>query len=89
MGVQGRMDQNDLAAPRPFGMNSATVRINRAADAFDAVAWRAPSYPRGGHVPANDETTSPTAPMPSWLIPAAGALAAAIMGAMLGGALAL
>ena len=62
--------------------------IKAYTDAFDAVAWRAPSPRRFDGRPANDHGEYDT-PMPGWVVPVVGALAAAIMGLLLGGALAL
>lgn len=66
---------------------------NRAADAFETVAWKAPKTNRFESRAANDG--HPDAPtfrdvmnaMPGWVVVVGGGLAAALMGAMLGGAL--
>ena len=87
------MDLNDVASssdPRPtFGVSGATMRLRRAADAFDPVAWRAPSYPRVPLAPANDDPGHAPQPTPRWLIVSGGGVLAALLGALLGGALAL
>lgn len=67
----------------------------RAADAFDAVAWRAPASPRFDCRPAND--TGWTMPYqsgrasrsetPGWAVVVFGGLFAALAGALLGGML--
>ncbi len=67
----------------------------RAADAFETVAWRPPSANRFDTRVANDPATpEPTlkelvADLPGWVTVVAGGLVAALMGAVLGGALAL
>lgn len=73
---------------RPYGLPSS-----RAADAFDTVAWRAPAASRFDSRPANDvsepqETLSQLLrDTPAWVGIVFGAAGAAIMGALLGGAL--
>ncbi len=67
----------------------------RAADAFETVAWRPPSSTRFDARVANDPAVAE--PMPkdrgaapvSWAILVGGGVVAALMGALLGGALAL
>ncbi|GAA0653065.1 hypothetical protein [Brevundimonas lenta] len=65
----------------------------RAADSFSGVAWKAPSAHRFENTVANDAPSrEPTVgevmkAVPAWLVVAGGAVAAALMGAMLGGAL--
>jgi hypothetical protein len=87
------MDRSDVASPpqhdQTFGVSGVSLRLRRAADAFDPVAWRAPSYPRTSRAPANDAGGSPTAPTPRWMIIGGGSVAAALLGALLGSALAL
>lgn len=67
----------------------------RAVNAFDAVAWRAPSAARFDGRPANDaEVSEPRlgeiiARMPGWVAVMAGGAVAALMGALVGGALSL
>ena len=67
----------------------------RAADAFDAVAWRPPTAtrfdPRVANGPAVPEPTLKEliADLPGWVTVFAGGLVAALMGAMLGGALSI
>ena len=72
------------------------VRANgRAVDAFETVAWRPPTAARFETRSANDPAAvEPTlreliAELPGWVTVVAGGLVAALMGAMLGGMLAL
>ncbi|WP_439472288.1 hypothetical protein [Brevundimonas sp.] len=67
---------------------------DRAADAFGVVAWKAPGPRRFDNRPANDtpETAEPTVgemvrAIPGWVVVVGGGVVAALMGAMLGGAL--
>lgn len=67
-----------------------------AAEAFDTVAWRAPSAHRFDSRPANDfnwrtapERAHDASHMPRWLVILAGAVIAAVVGALLGGMLAV
>lgn len=63
----------------------------RSVDAFDAVAWRPPTPVRFDPRPANDhsrETAPPGSPgMRGWVTVVGGGVAAALMGALLGGML--
>ena len=73
-----------LHARQPWG---------RAADAFETVAWRPPSAARFDTRVANDPV-EPTlkelaADLPGWVTVVGGGVIAALMGAMLGGMLAL
>lgn len=66
----------------------------RTVDAFDAVAWRPPAASRFDPRVANDVTPEPTVEevlrsLPGWVTVVAGGAVAALMGAMLGGMLAL
>ncbi len=67
----------------------------RAADAFETVAWRPPSAVRFDTRVANDpQVAEPTlresiAVLPGWVMVVAGGVVAAIMGALLGGMLAV
>lgn len=68
----------------------------RAAEAFDTVAWRAPSPRRFDARPANDfawrtapEPVQSSSDMPRWIVILAGAVIAALVGALLGGMLAI
>ena len=67
----------------------------RAADAFETVAWRPPSAARFDTRVANDPAPpEPTlrelvADLPGWVTVVAGGVVAALMGAVMGGALAL
>jgi hypothetical protein len=72
------------------------VRVyGRAADAFETVAWRPPSAVRFDTRVANDpEVAEPTlketiASVPGWVMVVAGGLVAALMGALVGGMLAV
>ena len=67
----------------------------RAADAFETVAWRPPSTARFDTRVANDsEVAEPKlreliADLPGWVTVVAGGLVAALLGALMGGALAV
>lgn len=67
----------------------------RAADAFETVAWRPPEPRRFDPRVANDPVApEPTlkelvADLPGWVTIVAGGVVAALMGAMLGGALSI
>lgn len=67
----------------------------RAADAFETVAWRPPSANRFDTRVANDPATPEpplkelVADLPGWVTVVVGGLVAALMGAVVGGALAL
>jgi hypothetical protein len=73
----------------------ARQSYGRAADAFETVAWRAPGPRRFDPRVANDVVEpEPTlkqlaADLPGWVPIVGGGLVAALMGAMLGGMLAL
>ena len=65
---------------------------HRTLNAFDAVAWRAPSAKRFDSRPANDHPAEPSLmdelrALPGWVIPVAGGVVSALMGMMLGGML--
>lgn len=65
----------------------------RSADAFDAVAWRPPTPARFDGRPANDTADRGEAPseehgsLRTWATVVGGSVAAAMMGALLGGML--
>ncbi|KQW80891.1 hypothetical protein [Brevundimonas sp. Root1279] len=64
----------------------------RSVDAFDAVAWRPPVPNRFDGRPANDMVEQASAPpshgaLRNWVTVVGGGVAAAMMGAMLGGML--
>jgi len=65
----------------------------RAADAFEAVAWRPPSAARFDPRVANDPATPEPSlkelvgDLPGWVVVAGGGVVAALVGAMLGGVL--
>ena len=67
----------------------------RAADAFETVAWRPPSSARFDTRVANDPVVEEpalkelVAALPGWVTVVAGGVVAALMGALLGGMLAL
>jgi len=69
----------------------------RAANALDAVAWRAPTASRFESRAANDpveqgftyQTVEDSTGIPHWLVLVGGAVIAALVGAMLGGMLAV
>ena len=67
----------------------------RAADAFETVAWRPPSATRFDTRVANDPATpDPTlkeliADLPGWVTVVVGGVVSALMGALVGGALAI
>ena len=70
------------------------IETYRTVDAFDTVAWRPPSPRRYEGRPANDHWVQPSLmdemqAMPRWVVPVAGAFVAALMGMLLGGALAV
>ena len=72
------------------------VRVyGRASEAFDTVAWRTPTAARFDARVANDPVAAePTlaelvADLPGWVTIVAGGAVAALIGAMLGGALAV
>jgi hypothetical protein len=68
---------------------------DRAADAFGVVAWKAPGPRRFDNRPANDAPEAAAEPtvgemvraIPGWAVVVGGGVIAALMGAMLGGAL--
>jgi len=67
---------------------------NRSADAFETIAWRPPTAARFDAHVANDQPHEPTIrqladELPGWVVIAVGGMAAAIMGMLLGGALAV
>lgn len=67
---------------------------HRTLNAFDTVAWRPPSVARFDSRPANDHPAEPTLmdelrALPEWVIPIAGAVAAALMGMLAGAWLAI
>ena len=69
------------------------IKAYETVDAFDAVAWHPPSA-RRFEVPANDYSVQPSfmdemKAMPGWVVPVAGAIVAAVMGLLLGGALSI
>ncbi len=72
---------------------AAEKAYRKAADARDAIAWRAPGLSRFDSRPANDTgVEEPTlkeimSDLPPWVTIAVGGVAAAAMGALLGGAL--
>lgn len=80
-----------MLADRPA--RRIAIKAYETVDAFDAVAWRPPSA-RRFEAPANDGFEQPSfmdelKAMPGWVIPVTGAVAAALMGLLLGGWLAV
>lgn len=79
----------------PIRRLDARKTYGRAINAFDAVAWRPPSASRFDGRPANDaDVSEPTlkesiADLPGWVTVVAGGAVAALMGALVGGVLAL
>lgn len=80
----------------PARRQSIHHAYGRTADAFETVAWRPPGARRFDSRPANDGYHSvPVKPamneslagIPAWLHIVGGGVAAALMGALLGGAL--
>lgn len=66
------------------------VRSERAIDAFQTVAWRAPEPRSDRFAAANvEQTRAGDEEIPHWMILVGGGLIAALMGALLGGAMAL
>jgi hypothetical protein len=67
------------------------VRSERAIDAFQTVAWRAPEPRRDRFAAANvaDPAEAGSEEIPHWMILVGGGLLAALMGALLGGVMAL
>lgn len=87
------MEQMSLSPSRRLEARRA---YDRTADAFETVAWRAPTAQRFDPRPANDGyrpyRPAPTlkeelANLPAWVTIAGGGVIAALMGALLGGAL--
>lgn len=73
----------------------ASRAYGRSVDAFETVAWRPPSATRFDNRVANDVAEPEAEPtlsemidgVPGWVVAALGGVVAALMGAMLGGAL--
>lgn len=85
------MEQLSLTPARRQYVHHA---YGRPADAFETVAWRPPSSTRFEPRVANDRSDQPEASdmapeLPGWVVIAVGALVAAVMGMLLGGALAV
>ncbi|TAJ57464.1 hypothetical protein [Brevundimonas sp.] len=86
------MDTMPLTAARRL---EGARAYGRPADAFETIAWRPPSAdrfdPRVANDPAAAEPTMKAliADLPGWVGVVAGGVIAALMGALLGGALAL
>lgn len=84
------MENVSISSARRLDGNRA---YNRAADAFEVVAWKAPKANRFESRAANDgHPAEPTFrdvmhAMPGWVVVVGGGVVAAFMGAMLGGAL--
>lgn len=85
------MEQLSLTPARRQYVHNA---YGRSADAFETVAWRPPSGARFDARVANDQPDEPTikelaAELPGWVVVTVGGVVAAIMGMLLGGALAV
>ena len=81
----------EMSSLTPSDHLYARQGYGRAADAFETVAWRPPSSVRFDTRVANDPPTLKdlVADLPDWVTVVAGGLVAALMCAMLGGALAI
>jgi len=83
----------EMPTMTPVRRLDAHKTYGRAVNAFDAVAWRPPSAARFDGRPANDvEASGPTlkellAGLPGWVTVVAGGAVAALLGALVGGAL--
>lgn len=83
------MQTGDMGSEARFA-GRGLVRSERAIDAFQTVAWRAPEPRRDRFAAANVEASeSGDEEIPHWMILVGGGLLAALMGALLGGAMAL
>lgn len=83
------IEAGDMASEARFA-GRGLVRSERAIDAFQTVAWRAPEPRRDRFAAANFEASEVEGEdIPHWMILVGGALLAALMGALLGGAMAL
>lgn len=83
------IEAGDMGSEARFA-GRGLVRSDRAIDAFQTVAWRAPEPRRDRFVAANSEASGADGEdIPHWMILVSGALLAALMGALLGGAMAL
>ena len=84
-----------MPAMTPIRRLEGVRTYGRAADAFDTVAWRPPSAARFDTRVANDPVVEePTlqaliADLPGWVTVVAGGVVAALMGALMGGILAV
>ena len=82
------MDQTLTPSRRAHGYRA----YGRAADAFDAVAWKPPTAARFDSRTANDPLLRPSvveewSGLPAWAHIVVGGVIAALLGALLGGAL--
>lgn len=82
----------DRSTYSPADRQYAHRMYGRAADAFDAVAWRAPQPQRFSSTVANDGHEMPSVmdelrSLPRWVVIATGGAFSALMGVMLGAAL--
>lgn len=84
------MQTGDMGSEARFA-GRGLVRSERAIDAFQTVAWRAPEPRRDRFTAANiaDPAEAESEEIPHWMILVGGGLLAALMGALLGGAMAL
>jgi hypothetical protein len=93
----------ELIVTQGPGYRTRPGAVRDAVTAYQTAAWRAPGQTRFDSRPANDflsraEVVAPTArrpepieaePLPRWLIVAIGGVIAAVLGMLLGGALAV
>jgi hypothetical protein len=88
-----QLSMTPISHAEALRVQAAEKAYRKSVDARDTVAWRAPGAARFDSRPANDTgVAEPTlkemlGDLPPWLTLAAGAVAAAAMGALLGGAL--
>ncbi|MDZ4112078.1 MAG: hypothetical protein U1E18_21130 [Brevundimonas sp.] len=84
------IEAGDMGSEARFA-GRGLVRSDRAIDAFQTVAWRAPEPRRDRFAAANvaDPAEAGNEEIPHWMVLVGGSLVAALMGALLGGAMAL
>ncbi len=84
------IEAGDMASEARFA-GRGLVRSDRAIDAFQTVAWRAPEPRRDRFSVANvtEASEAESEEIPHWMILVGGGLLAALMGALLGGTMAL
>ena len=93
----------ELIVTQGQGYRTRSSAVRDALTAYQTAAWRAPAATRFDSRPANDflsraEVIAPTTygvepvdaePMPGWIVVVIGGLIAALLGVLLGGALAV